>query len=144
MIWYIAVDDKPEKATEEELIYRIKNNQIKSDALVVNAEKKEWIPLNETKIWTDNFMEPKDNIKASDVSVDRQSYAPNSAGADISGCSKPSDAADSVETSAHIAVRRICTSPYFLVPSVVFTLYAIFSLFNVFAADVFVYKTNVI
>lgn len=51
MQWYIAENGIAKQIPEEVLIYKIQNGEIASDTLVVNAEIKNWIPLESTDIW---------------------------------------------------------------------------------------------
>lgn len=54
MIWFIAQDGKPKQIPEEVLIYKIQNNEISKETLVVNEILKEWTPLENTDIWKEN------------------------------------------------------------------------------------------
>ena len=54
MIWFIAQDGKPKQIPEEVLIYKIQNNEIAKETLVVNEILKEWTPLENTDIWKEN------------------------------------------------------------------------------------------
>lgn len=51
MQWYIAENGIAKQIPEEVLIYKIQNGEIASNTLVVNAEIKNWIPLESTDIW---------------------------------------------------------------------------------------------
>lgn len=54
MEWYVAVDNQPKMIPETVLKHKIENNEVLPDALVVNAELKNWTPLRETELWKQN------------------------------------------------------------------------------------------
>lgn len=54
MTWYIAQNGQPKQIPEEVLLYKIQNEELPSDTLVVNEELKEWTPLKEVSIWQQN------------------------------------------------------------------------------------------
>jgi hypothetical protein len=54
LIWYIAENGQQKKMAEEVLLYKIENSEISPETLVVNAEIKNWIPLEQTLIWKEN------------------------------------------------------------------------------------------
>lgn len=60
MIWYIEQNGQTKEIPEEVLRYKIKNQELSSDTLVVNEEIENWIPLKNTALW-------KDNIKKNDT-----------------------------------------------------------------------------
>lgn len=51
MIWYVAQNGQAQKMSEEVLLYKIENDEISPDTLVVNPDIKNWIPLNQTSLW---------------------------------------------------------------------------------------------
>lgn len=67
MVWYIAQNGKAEKISEEDLTAKIKSGEIHDDTLVVNAEIKNWVYVNQTDLWkalhTDGSL-PDDSISA--------------------------------------------------------------------------------
>ena len=51
MTWYIENNGEAKLIPEEVLKYKIENNEISGDTLVVNEEIGNWIPLKETQFW---------------------------------------------------------------------------------------------
>jgi len=60
MEWYIAVDGKAKNVPEGVLIYKIKNNEITPETLVVNEQIKNWVQIKETAIWQEYALDSAD------------------------------------------------------------------------------------
>lgn len=54
MTWYIEQAGQPKKIPEEVLIYKIQNQELDPDILVINEILKAWTPLRQTDIWEEN------------------------------------------------------------------------------------------
>ena len=62
MIWYVAQNGQAQKMSEEVLLYKIENDEISPDTLVVNPDIKNWIPLNQTQLWQ-NYVKIENDIE---------------------------------------------------------------------------------
>lgn len=51
MDWYVAIDNQPKLMPQNVLIYKIENDEISGETLVVNENIKNWIPLKRTDLW---------------------------------------------------------------------------------------------
>lgn len=56
MIWYVVKNGRQKEMPEEVLIYKIQNGEIEPNTLVMNAEIKNWIVLEQTSIWAENAL----------------------------------------------------------------------------------------
>lgn len=60
VIWYIEKAGEAKEIPEEVLRYKIENDEISGDNLVVNDVIRKWVPLRETQIWKDYYPDAAD------------------------------------------------------------------------------------
>ena len=74
MNWYVYLNEEAKEIPEDILIYKIQNNEISSDTLVVNEKIEKWIPLKETEIFKRNCIinEGSVDIKVANINTETQ------------------------------------------------------------------------